>query len=157
MLESGAQQPLGENESFHLERGSMAEIRDGDLVESTSRKVTSINEEERERILKSLDKQSPRAKSVLESVRVGMLIDDATYRFLEGTFGPLFQTKTEKSRVMYIYPHTGGATVWIGPPELTVADVALFKYQIKSDEPHGVQFERCRPVDIADVKKVLDS
>lgn len=157
MVEDLYRKPLGKDESFRMNREGFSEIREGDLVEGIDRTVTSVNEEERERLLKSLDKQSISAKSALESVRVGMLIEDEAYQYLEETFGPVFKAKREKSRIMYIYPHTGGATVWIGPPELTIEDAAVFKHLIQSGEPRGVRFEQCRPVDIADLRKVLDS
>ena len=157
MVEDLYRKPLGKDESFPLSRETMGEIREGDLVESLHRTVTSIDEEGRKQILKNLDKQSVSARSALESIRVGLILDDAACKVLQERYGPLFKTKKEKWRIMYIYPHTGGATVWVGPPELTIEDAAIFKHQIQSGDPRSARFEQCRPVDMSEVKKVLDS
>lgn len=138
-------------------REEMGEIREGDLVESADSRVTFVDEEERERILKTLDKQSFTARAALEVVQVGSLVNEESRQLLEGMFGPIFKTTREKWRVLSITPHTSGATVWIGPPELTIDDVPVFKHQLQPGEQRSERFAQCRPVDISNLRRVLDS
>ena len=73
--------------------------------------------------------------------------------------GMLQDGNTIKYRTLaYIQNEDGeSGTVWVGPPSLDQHDIDQFTEELTSGMPRSQKFAGCKPVNIDQIQKVLDS